>query len=166
MKPHRVVWALLLACTVGWGGCKARTTPPGPTMLTGTGESGTYRFLFWKGGPTILICADFRGYDSARGEGSTGDAVHRETGSMWAADGRRFEWHAENTGGQGVKFTLAETPYDLTQGCVFLVTTEGRSIHVQQLTRDLSALQPTLDSSVAFVTQDPDVSKLIGRVLR
>jgi hypothetical protein len=36
--------------------------------------------------------------------------------------------------------------------------------NAQQLNRDLSALQPKIDDCTAFISQDPDVSKLIGLV--
>lgn len=151
----------MLACLVGCDRFKPRSTPPGPTTVTSTGFDGTYRFLFWNGGPTILICAGFRGSDSSQSTGSTEDPVCRTTGSMTAYDGRKFEWHAENTKSLDVKFTLAGKEYDLTKGTVFLVTSAGGEMKVQQLQRDLSAVQPTAESCKAFIKQDPDLSKVI-----
>jgi hypothetical protein len=119
-----------------------------------------YTFLRWKGGPTILICSDFGG-TSSHGSGTTEDPVWRESGCFSARDGRRFEWHTENTKSLDVKFTLAGKEYDLSKGTMFLVTVTNGETKVQQINRDLSGVQFTSESSRAFIQQDPDVSKLI-----
>lgn len=157
---HLLGLVLLLACLVGCDRFKPRSTPPGPTTLSGSNASVTYTFLRWKGGPTILICSDF-GSTSSHGTGSTDDPVHRSWGEHSARDGRRFEWHAENTKSLDVKFTLAGKEYDLSKGMMFLVTITNGETKVQQINRDLSAVQFTAESSQAFIKQDPDINKLI-----
>jgi hypothetical protein len=152
--------AMILACLIGCDRFKPRSTPPGPTTMGGTVAHGAYTFLRWKGGPTILICSDFGG-TSSHGSGTTEDPVWRESGYHASHDGRRFEWHSENTKSLDVKFTLAGKEYDLTNGTMFLVTVTNGETEVQQINRDLSGVQFTAESSQAFMRQDPDVSKLI-----
>jgi hypothetical protein len=68
----------------------------------------------------------------------------------WAGDGRT------------VKFSLDGKEYDLSKGNLFLVRTKGGKTEVEQLSRDLSAVNPDVESCKDFARKDPAVSKFVG----
>ncbi|HJZ58808.1 MAG TPA: hypothetical protein VKE74_27950 [Gemmataceae bacterium] len=53
--------------------------------------------------------------------------------------------------------------YDLAKGTLFLVRTKGGKTEVEQLSRDLSAVQPEPESCKTFAQKDPAVSQLLGK---
>ena len=178
MLNYQRGWRLLFlsACLAGWCGCQFKSTPPGPHLVQGTAERGAYTLFHWKEGLVIMVCHDVVGHQESHGKGSTDAPSHQQWGMAYGSDGvMRFGWFAETTDGRTANFSITSqmpTPggegkvYDLSKGALFLVTTTGGKMVVQQLNRDLSAVQPAAESCKAFVAQDPDVSKLIGTVPR
>jgi hypothetical protein len=123
---------------------------------------GSVVFFRWKDGPTVMICSDM-------GEAATTSAgtisgppwAQKYEGSATSPDGRQFVWQLETTDGRNVKCRVADKEYDLANGCLFLVKTRGGKTEVEQLSRDLSAVQPETESCRSFVRSDPAVSKLL-----
>jgi len=97
----------------------------------------------------------------SEGSGSTSDPVHHQRGYAIASDGRRVEWQLETTDGKRATFRMQGQQYDLAKGRLFLVTTRGEGVQVEQLNRDLSTINPTVEGCEAFARRDPDVSRFI-----
>jgi hypothetical protein len=71
-----------------------------------------------------------------------------------------FDWEIETPDGQTARFRIDGTAYDLSQGTVFLVRSEGRQIEVEQLQRDLSSTQPDPETVALFAASDAILSDL------
>lgn len=110
-----------------------------------------------------MICSDIQGGASSSGENISGPPwVRKEEGFASSLDGRRFDWQLATTDGRSVQCRLDGKEYDLSKGTLFLVKTKGGKNEVEQLSRDLSAVQPEVDSCKAFARKDPAVSKFLG----
>lgn len=143
-------------------GCR-RTTPPGPDVGSAVIDgAASYTFLRWKEGLSVMLWYDITESVGSSGSGSTEDPIHRQEGYAAAADGRRVEWHLETADGMTATFTIDGQPYDLTQGTLFLISTREDATQIKQLERDLSNVEPTLESCEAFARSDPDVSDFIA----
>lgn len=141
-------------------GCQ-QSTPPGADMVAAKVGQASYTFLHWKEGLRVMIWFDMAAQISGEGSGSTDDPVHRVMGHAAASDGRRVDWRLETENGTTATFSIAGQTYDLTEGTLFLVRTQGGDVRVQQLSRDLSGLQPTNESCAAFAETDTDVNRFI-----
>jgi hypothetical protein len=73
-----------------------------------------------------------------------------------------LDWQTERTEGWNVKVRLNGKEYDVSKGAVFLVKTEGEKTEVEQLAKDLSALQADPKSVEEFARKDAAVSKFLG----
>ena len=110
-----------------------------------------------------MICSDIQGAAGGLGERTSGPPWFRkEEGYTSSPDGRRFDWQLETGDGRSVKCHLDGKEYDLSKGTLFLVKTKGGKTEVEQLSRDLSAVQPDFVSCTDFARKDAAVSKLLG----
>jgi hypothetical protein len=158
-----------LMCIVAVSGC--RQQPPnqpeeisisygGTTLGKGTVSYSQFkgRHKGAPGGQTVMICSDFNG-NHASGPGD----ISKHQGSQSSTDGkRRLDWQTERTEGWNVKVRLNGKEYDASKGAVFLVKTEGDKTEVEQLVKDLSALQADPKSVEEFARKDAAVSKFLG----
>ncbi len=155
---------LVLLCLVTSSGC-TRQQPPSPTGLSMTNVGGgSLVFYRWDEGPAaVMICSDIQAGASSEGERLSGPPpVRKEIGFISSPDGRRFDWQLETSDGRSVNCQLDGKEYDLTKGTLFLVTTKGGKATVEQLSRDLSAVQPEVESCKGFARMDTAVSKFLG----
>jgi len=60
-------------------------------------------------------------------------------GSFASANGKRIEWEWNSPRDKGGDFQLDGTAYDLSNGSLFLVSTKGGQVRVNQLDADLSS---------------------------
>jgi hypothetical protein len=126
--------------------------------------SGSVVYLRWKDGPAVMICSDTQGGATSSGDSISGPPWVRKVDGVEASkDGRRFAWQMETTDGRSVKCRVDGKEYDLASGTLFLVKTKGGKTEVEQLSRDLSPVQPEPESCKTFVRQDPAASKLLGQ---
>src|SRR5262245_62244048 len=104
----------------------------------------------------MMICSDTgEGTTSSKDSSAGPPWVRKVEGFAASKDGRRFDWQLETTDGRSVKCRVAGKEYDLAKGALFLVKTKGGKAEVEQLSRDLSAVQPEVESCKAFVRKDP-----------
>ena len=147
-------------------GCAARSTPPSADVTAGVYEQAGLEFLRWNEGLTIMIWHDFLGHSgsssTSESSGPTTDPVYKLQGYAESWDGRRFDWEAQTKDGETAQFWIDGTPYDLSNGTLFIVTLENGGTDVTQLDRDLSHVQPDSSSCVAFAKSDPDLARFIG----
>jgi hypothetical protein len=141
-------------------GCR-QSTPPGADMVSAKIGHASYTFLHWKEGLRVMMWFDMTDEVSGEGSGSTRDPVHKVVGHAAASDGRRVDWRLETVDGDTATFSIAGRTYDLSEGALFLIRTLDGGAQVQQLSRDLSAIQPTNESCAAFAETDTDVNRFI-----
>jgi hypothetical protein len=148
--------------------CAPRATPPGADVAAGVVGQAGYEFLHWEEGPAIMIWHDFLGHSgSCSTSGSPGftvDPIHKLQGYAESWDGHRFDWEVETNDGKTAQFWLDGTPYDLSNGTLFIVTMKNEGADVTQLDRDLSRIEPNHTSCVAFAQSDPDLARFVGDV--
>ena len=86
----------------------------------------------------LVICTDAMGTSSSGAEsGLFSGSVAK--GSIGTANGKRIEWEWNSPRDKGGDFQLDGAPYDLSKGSVFLVSTKGGQVRVEQLDADLSS---------------------------
>ena len=111
-----------------------------------------------------MICGRTGGTSTSYTDGLSGPPwVRTVKGSVSSKDGRRVNWQLETTDGRSVKCHVEGREYDLAKGTLFLVKAEGGKTEVEQLSRDLSAVQLEATSCKDFVRKDVAVSKLLGK---
>ena len=88
--------------------------------------------------------------------------ISKEEGVQSSGDGRRFEWSMQTSDGRTVKGRLDGKEYDLAKGTLFLVKTKGGKTEVEQLSTDLSAVQPDAKNIEKFARKDAVLSKFLG----
>jgi len=124
---------------------------------------GTLVFLRWKDGPDVMICCDIWEGGSHGHKVSGGPPwVEQQIGTLASHDGRSFSYELETTDGRGLKCRLDGKEYDLAKGTLFLVNTKGAKRKMEQLSRDLSAVQPEVESCKDFARKDPALNKFFG----
>lgn len=159
----------LLLLFVAFSGCRQQ-----PVEIPRSGASaaigdGTVIFVRWKDGPAVMICSDFNPRSdkppvqtSGQSGNATAPLIAKEEGFQCSGDGRRFDWSMETEDGRSVKCRLDAKEYDLANGTLFLVKTKGGKTEVEQVTKDLSAVQPDATSFEEFARKDAAVSKFLG----
>jgi hypothetical protein len=163
VETRRPLLLTLVVLTLALDGCGSRSTPPGPDVASGTFEGRSYVFMRWQEGLRLMIWHDIIDSVVSEGSGATDDPVYTYRGYATASDGAGFDWEVRTADGQTAQFMIDGTIYDLSEGRLFIVTTQGGVTRVSQLQRDLSGVQPNYDSIAAFAREDPDVSRFIER---
>jgi hypothetical protein len=159
------VCGLALFAMLGASGCRNQnvTISPLPAgFCYGEGE-GIIVVYQWKDGPVAVICADVGGSSSIGSSFSGPPPVWSAKGTVDAKDGRQFDWLFESTDGKPIKYHVAGQEFDISKGTLFLVRTRGGKTEVEQINRDVSAVQPTAESCKEFAAKNPDVAKLLAK---
>jgi len=148
-------------------GCAPRSAPPGADVTAGgVAEQASFEFLRWKEGLAIMIWYDFVGesgsFSTSEGARFTPDPIFELQGYAESPDGARFEWKVQTNDGKTARFWIDGTPYDLSDGRLFIVTAKGDGTGVTQLARDLSSIQPNYSSCLAFAKNDPDLAQFMS----
>ncbi len=153
--------SLAVLVVLALSGCMS-STPPGASTAGGEVGEGSYTFMQWNEGLTIMIWDDIRGSHSNHGSGSSSDPVFRQSGQAESPDGRSYSYQVETEDGVTARFTIDRKEFDLSQGTLFLVKTRGTETSVQQLSRDLSEVSFTNEAFREMARSDPDVAALIS----
>lgn len=159
-----VAWSCLLVSACG-------RTPTSASLDLG-GPSGTITWLpivenvkplpgidqgsIYHPGTAFVIWCDAGG----GGGGSASENMHgiKSRGSLLARDRRRVEFHCETKDGKTGQVKIDGIAYELSNGNLFLVSTEGDKSLVKQLKRDLSTLKFERESLEAFARNDADIA--------
>jgi hypothetical protein len=167
--PHRTGrifgFAVLVALAI-MSGCQPSSPSPlkSPKRWDTKVGGSTLSLIRWPDGPTVMICTDIDGGNSYGGARSAGPPwIEEIEGSLTSRDGRKVVWRMETTDGRSFKCQVNAKDYDLAKGTLFLVKTKGGATEVEQLSRDLSAVQLEAESCKNFAENDPAVSKLLGK---
>ena len=159
---------LALVLLVASSGCgqqfdasKARPSQDG--SLCAAIGSGTMTFYRWDSDHTVMICADLQGGStSTKGSFSGPPSVRKSEGSVTALDGRKLEWLMEEKQGQKMTCRLNDKDFDLEKGNLFLLKIKGGETEIEQISQDLSAVKPDVESFKDFARKNPAIRKLVG----
>ena len=157
---------LALAVLVACNGCGSKTItgkapPPQDGSLCAAIGSGTMTLNRWSEKLTVLICVDVQGSTSTKGSFSGPPSVRKSEGSVTAKDGRKLEWRLEEKEGQKITCSVNDKEFDLDKGNLFLVKTKGGKTEIEQISQDLSAVKPDIESFKDFARKNPAISKLL-----
>lgn len=150
LDSKHIVWlSIMIAVVLGLVGCSGKTTPPGASFIWGSfvnqdGFGGSFVVLQWPDGLNVVLVDDVEGEHESSGSASTEDPVWRGEGMSRAADGRQVNWRVESTNGQTDTFIIDEQVYELEQGTLFLIRTDGGQTRVVQ--HQLNLTGPCSDS--------------------
>jgi hypothetical protein len=150
--------SMLLMSTIV--GC-SKSTAPGANIAGGVYRQSGYILLQWEEGLAIMIWHDAIAASNSHGSSSTESSVYTLEGYAESQNGVRVEWDLETSDGKTAQFAIDNTNYDLSEGALFIISTEAGTTAIMQLNRDLSSVQPEYDSCVAFGESDPDVAYFI-----
>ncbi len=95
------------------------------------------------------------------GGGTSNPPVQKSNGYAASQDGRRLDWLIEKRTGQKTTCRLNNKDVDLQIGTLFLVKTKGGQTKIDQLTEDLSEVNPNTESLTAFAKKNSEVSTLL-----
>ena len=154
---------LLIAALIS--SCSPKSTPPGANSIGGGVDGARYSYHYWEEGLAILFWYDCTsGGGGCSGTGSTEDPVHRLECHVESTDGQSFSWKVNTRDGVTADMWIEDQSYDLSQGNMFLVSSQDDGIQVDQLQRDFSELEPTVETISALSYSDPDVADFIARI--
>src|SRR5262249_33018107 len=158
-------WACLLV-----SGCSRTPGPTGPPDLGGSNglvtwsrsagtnnpQPGVDQGTVYNLGTAFVVWSDAAG----GGGGNSSGNVHgvKCQGSLFARDRRGVEFHCETKDGKTGPVKINGVAYELADGNLFLVFTEGEQSRVKQLKRDLSNLKFERESLEAFARNDPEIA--------
>ncbi len=151
---------LVVLVTIGGAACGGSSTPPGASKVLGSSEQGGYLFLRWQEGLDVMIWHDLVGEGTADSAGFATGRLYIERGSARFADGRSLAWEVQTVDGRMGEVQIGGVRYDLAVGTLFIVTTQGGTPAVRQLSRDLSAVPLDHDGILAFARNDPDLAAI------
>jgi hypothetical protein len=143
-------------------GCKTRSTPShGGTGGEPYGKT-VASWVLWGDKTAIIVWSDARFYQDG-GLSDNGEllTVHRRaTHSLF--DGPYLEWDFSTPDGRSGRVTINGFTYELSDGCLFLVTTRGGEIRVVQLSRDWIWDTSPKEAAKRLAQSDPEVSRFIA----
>lgn len=162
----KILYPALLFVMV-FSGCASMTSPPAADVAAGgVYEQTSFEFLRWQEGLAIMIWYDFAGesgtFSTSEKTSFTAAPYFKLQGYAESQDGDRFDWEVQTSDGQTAQFWLDGKPYNLSDGGLFLVRMKDGEAEVTQLDRDLSGVQSTYDSCLAFAKNDPDLARFIA----
>jgi hypothetical protein len=111
--------------------------------------------------------------DAPGDAGSSGESglfkISYEKGFLTSAEGKRIEWEWTAPRDKGGDFRLDGAAYDLTNGTLFLVATNGGQVRVTQLDVDLTKFPIHPDAKRSEAVKDwaknsPKIAKFIAEV--
>lgn len=155
---------LVVLVTIGVAACSGSSTPPGASKVLGSSEQGGYLFLRWQEGLDVMIWHDLVGEGTADSAGFATGRLYIERGSARSADGRGLAWEVQTVDGRMGEVQIGGVRYDLAAGTLFIVTTQGGTPAVRQLSRDLSAVPLDHDGILAFARNDPDLAAFLNNI--
>lgn len=142
--------------------CARKSTPPGASSVVGAVDGVNYSYSYWEEGLGILIWHNFSpGTEGCTGTGSTTDPVYRLVCHVRTDDGRQFEWEVQTRDGVTGAVWIDGHSIDLSQGAMFLLSSQIDGVRVKQLERDLSELEPNNEAIAAFARSDHDVASFV-----
>lgn len=146
-------------------GCSPKSTPPGANSIYGGVEEARFSYHYWEEGLAILIWHDFLfGSEGCGGSSSTEDPFYRLECDVESGDGQAFGWIAHTRDGVTADIWIDDQGYDLSQGNMFLISSQAGGIQVDQIQRDFSELEPTVEAIAAMAESDMDVAAFITRL--
>ena len=156
------VWLLLITAILS--GCTPASTPPGASHIGGVVDGGSYSYHHWEQGLAILLWQDtsYGSGESCSGTGSTDDPVYRLECNVHGPEGRNYSWKANTTDGVTGEMWIEDQPFDISRGAMFLVNISEDGVQVEQLQRDLSALERSNEAIAALAESDPDVANFMA----
>ena len=155
---------LVVLVTIGVAACGGSSTPPGASKVLGSSEQGGYLFLRWQEGLDVMIWHDLVGEGTAHSAGFATGRLYIERGSARFADGRSLAWEVQTVDGRMGEVQIGGVRYDLAGGTLFIVTTQGGTPAVRQLSRDLSNVPLDHDGILAFARNDPDLAAFLNNI--
>ncbi len=161
----RYVWVCLFLIAGFLISCSPNSTPPGANSIGGVVDGAAYSYHYWEEGLAILIWHDLSyGGEGCSGTGSTEDPVYRLECDVNSTDGRGFNWKAHTSDGVTADMWIEDQSFDLSKGTMFLVSTEDDGFQVEQLQRDFSELEASVEAISALAAGNPDVADFIAGI--
>jgi hypothetical protein len=139
----RFIWVWLLLISSFLISCSPGSTPPGANSIGGVVDGGSYSYHYWEEGLAILLWQDtsYATGESCSGTASTDDPAYRLECDVLGPEGRYYSWKANTTDGVTAEMWIEDQRFDLSRGAMFLVNIREDGVQVEQLQRDLSALE-------------------------
>jgi hypothetical protein len=151
---------VLVAILVTLLSSATRAHAPGLAATDGTVGQARYVYYWSERGLRLMIWHDATEVALATEAGGSARAARWLSGRA-TADGRPlFDWEIETTDGRTARFRIDGVVYDLSQGTVFLVRSEGGQIEVDQLQRDLAGTLPDAETVARFAASDATLADL------
>ena len=144
--------------------CDGSSSPPGASKALGSAARGGYLFLRWQEGLEVMIWHDLTGEGTADSSGFVAGKRYIERGSARSRDGRNLAWEVQTRDGELGEVQIGGSRYDVATGTMFLVTTQGDTMAVRQLLRDLSAVPLDHDGILTFAGNDPDLAAFLNEI--
>jgi hypothetical protein len=113
-------------------------------------------------GTTFVLWSDAPG--GGGGSSSSNAQGVQCQGSVLGREGRRIEFHCNTKDGKTGRVTINGADYNLADGNLFLVATEGDRIQVKQLKRSLGTLKFERETLEAFGKNDPDIAGFFAKL--
>lgn len=107
----------------------------------------------------IVVWADTEG--RASGWGESNNYYIQFSARTERHEGRYVEWCCRTIDGRSGTVVINDSPYDLAEGNLFLVTTTDQATQVHQLKRDYSGVAPTFAGIRSLAEHDLDVIQFI-----
>jgi hypothetical protein len=155
---------LFILVTGAAAACSSGASPPGASKALGSVAQGGYLFLRWQEGLEVMIWHDLAGEGSADSSGFATGTFYIERGSALSRDGRSLAWEVQTRDGKLGEVQIEGLHYDLAAGGLFLVTTQGGTSTIKQLSRDLSDVPLNHEGILAFAGTDPELTAFLNEV--
>jgi len=122
-------------------------------------DAASVSFVTLQAGPPegvpFVVWSDLPNGNSGSGVGRIGGASYE--GQHRATDGRGVQFHGETTDGKTGTVTIADVPYDLANGSLFLASTQHDPPTVAQIAYDTSKFPKGKDQLIRLAKSIPDI---------
>jgi hypothetical protein len=149
---------VLVAILVAILSSAMRARAPGLAATEGTTGQAKYVYYWSERGLRLMIWHDAAEVSLVTETSGTARPARRLSGRATTGGQPLFDWEIETTDGRTARFRIDGIVYDLNEGAVFLIRSEGGRIEVDQLQRNLSIVQPDAEAVAHFAANDAYLS--------
>ena len=161
--PFRTLFLLIVGITFG-AGCAGRSSPPGPSNMTGMIDGAGYTYHNWSDGLQVLMIHDTPNGFFCEGEGGTSSTIYLLECTADALDGRTLQWKIETPDGQSADVVGAGEAFTLDRDGVFLVHTTESGSEVRLIWRDLSGMAFENERVQDFIQSDEELLRFLQTI--
>jgi hypothetical protein len=141
--------------------CMYRTTPPGPSTISGTIAEAGYSLHRWDQGLTLLILHDAPAGFVCEGSGNTSNPEYVLECHVGSGLNDDLSWEIRSESGYEIQITIDQKQFELSDDALFLAMETNGAYEVEKIDRRLSDVEFEHEAILRLAEVDPAIQAFI-----